>query len=280
MLIKMFLEHMKINRDLADKTIEKYETNLRLLQDGINVSLENATYSDLMSYVADLRDRGMQNTTINNKLVTIKAFYSLMVKIGRVDNNPAKALDLIKIKNKDENFKRTIKEEKINKAVKYLEDNSSTRNELMFKIFVKLGLRLSELTNIKIYDIVDNTLTITRKGGERQTLPLNDELVELINTYINNERGETDSEYLFITRQSPQISGRSVQRIVKKTLKRFVDDKSLCHTHQLRHFCFSRLVRKGVNLNVVKEIANHKSIEMTKRYLHNDMADIKNALSI
>lgn len=126
-----------------------------------------------------------------------------------------------------------------------------------------VGLRVSEVINLKIEDIDSKRMIINiklAKGSKDRIVPLSENILQLLRNYFKLYKPR---EYLFNGQKSLQYSSESCNKIIKKYL-----DSSNFHFHQLRHSCFTTLLENGTDLRVIQKIAGHSSSKTTEIYTH------------
>lgn len=164
---------------------------------------------------------------------------------------------------------REIKYTPTHEEVKKLKDfyNNKTylmsRNKTIIYTFINLGLRGSELLNLKRCDVDLNNNLITirkRKGNIDQQLPLNKEIKNQLTKYIN--RYEIENEYLFVTRNNNPMNMSDLHYLLHKCNNKI-------NPHSLRRFCCTRMLLDGVPMVMVSRFMNHNSIELTNSYYAN-----------
>lgn len=165
-------------------------------------------------------------------------------------------------------FKRPKKEKKLPRVIdgELIKNRLSKINNLKHKAILTLtysvGLRVSELVNIKIEDIDSNRMLIyikNAKGRKDRVVPLSEFVLELLRDYWKEYKPKT---YLFNGQNSHQYSMGSCQKIYKK----YIDQNSSIHT--LRHSSFTNLLEGGADLRVIQKIAGHSSSKTTEIYTH------------
>jgi integrase len=136
------------------------------------------------------------------------------------------------------------------------------KHKAILKLGINLGLRVSEVINLKIVDIDSPNACIhivSGKGNRDRNLPLCDGLLKLLRDYY---RVFKPIEYLFNGQKSNQYSVTSCEAIYHK----YVDKVTAFHT--LRHVCFTNLVNQNESMGRIQSLAGHKNITTTQRYLH------------
>ena len=129
------------------------------------------------------------------------------------------------------------------------------------------GLRVSELTNLKITDIDSNTMTVTirqSKGNRDRVVVLAEKLLILLRDYFKEYKPK---EYLFEGRTNGRYSERSVQQLLKQLLAKLKINKQ-GSVHSLRHSYATHLIEQGTDVRFVKDLLGHKSIKTTLIYTH------------
>lgn len=166
------------------------------------------------------------------------------------------------------NFKRPRSERKLPKVIdsKFILDKLSKIENLKHKTILSLtfsvGLRVSEIVNLKIKDIDSNRMIINirnAKGKKDRVVPLSQTILELLREYWKSYK---PVEYLFNGQNNLQYSIKSCQMIFKK----YIDKDS--HIHILRHSCFTNLLENGTDLRIIQKIAGHSSSKTTEIYTH------------
>jgi integrase/recombinase XerD len=129
------------------------------------------------------------------------------------------------------------------------------------------GLRLSELTNLQIKDIDSSSMTVKisqGKGNRDRVVVLSEKLLEILRHYFLEYKPKL---YLFEGQSGGKYSERSVQQILKKSLKKTNINKNGT-VHSLRHSYATHLIEQGTDVRFVKELLGHKSIKTTMIYTH------------
>jgi len=135
-------------------------------------------------------------------------------------------------------------------------------------LFLHTGLRVSELTNLKLtnVDLKRCQIKITRKGNKEQYLHLNGETVNTLARYLGN-RPEAENGRFFVGTNGGNIDRTHIYSIVRRYLNLAGINKSKQGPHLLRHTFCTRLHQKGVGPFVIKDLAGHKSLNTTMRYI-------------
>jgi len=165
-------------------------------------------------------------------------------------------------------FKRPKSEKKLPKVVDgdfiktQLSKIENIKHRAILTLTFSVGLRVSEIVNIKIEDIDSKRMLIhikNGKGRKDRIVPLSEKVLILLRDYFTQYKPK---EYLFNGQNSTQYSIRSCQSIYKK----YIDPTG--HIHTLRHSCFTNLLENNTDLRIIQKIAGHSNVKTTEIYTH------------
>ena len=165
-------------------------------------------------------------------------------------------------------FKRPKSEKKLPRVIdgehikSQLYKIENTKHRAILTLTYSVGLRVSEIVNLKIEDIDSKRMLIhikNAKGRKDRIVPLSEVVLVLLRNYFKEYKPK---EYLFNGQFGGKYSTASCQKIYKK----YIDDKTSIHT--LRHSSFTNLLESGVDTAIIQKIAGHSSIKTTQVYLH------------
>lgn len=149
------------------------------------------------------------------------------------------------------------KDELINSISKII----NLKHKAIISLAYSVGLRVSEIINLKIEDIDSKRMIIhikNGKGRKDRIVPLSENILKLLREYWLEYRPK---EYLFNGQTTLQYSSTSCNAIVKK----YIDQKY--HFHLLRHSCFTHLIENGTDCRIIQKIAGHSNIKTTEGYM-------------
>ena len=165
-------------------------------------------------------------------------------------------------------FKRPKSEKKLPRVIDgefikaQLSKISNLKHKTILTLTYSVGLRVSEIVNLKIEDIDSKRMLIyikNAKGRKDRIVPLSEAVLELLRKYYIEYKPK---QYLFNGQNSIQYSIGSCQKIYKK----YIDSNSSIHT--LRHSSFTNLLESGTDLRIIQKIAGHSSSKTTEIYTH------------
>ena len=165
-------------------------------------------------------------------------------------------------------FKRPKSEKKLPKVIdgeliiNQLLKIENLKHRAILTLTFSVGLRVSEIVNIKIEDIDSKRMLIhikNAKGRKDRIVPLSQNVLTLLREYFKQYRPK---EYLFNGQNSTQYSIGSCQSIYKK----YIDQNSSIHT--LRHSSFTNLLENGTDIRIIQKLAGHSNVKTTEIYTH------------
>jgi site-specific recombinase XerD len=165
-------------------------------------------------------------------------------------------------------FKRPKSEKKLPKVVdnEYIKEKLNKIDNLKHKTILTLtysvGLRVSEIVNLKIEDIDSKRMLIhikNAKGRKDRLVPLSSNVLNFLRDYYKKYRPK---EYLFNGQSSLKYSVGSCQQIYKK----YIEPDG--HIHTLRHSFATSLLENGTDLRIIQKILGHSNAKTTEIYTH------------
>lgn len=285
-IIQNYLD-FKINEGrLGKNTIKAYKHDLDKFSDFIN-GKETALIDreDIKKFIGHLRNNSNSDIAVARKISTLRSFFNYLLIEQKINISPLLSIRTPKIQEKEPNFLSFEESQQLLETIKQKASPFyKVRDYTIVKLFLTTGMRLRELTNIKIQDInlIDKRIKITRKGGKEQYIPLNDNICKVLKIYIK-QRPQIDDSCLFISRKKRGISPSEIYHLVKKYLYLADITNKKIAVHSLRHTVATSLLANGVNLLSIKKLLGHKRITSTEIYTHindNDLILAVNKLNI
>ncbi len=260
-----FINHAFAEQQLSQRTIEVTIRKLKFLEKhGINLTASSSELKkQAMNHFAARLRNGIEGKTLNDYVKALNRW--------------------CKFRNLDLKFKKykepeTIIRIPLSSDIKALLDACNKRNiidrrdKTIIYFISQSGLRREEVCNLNLDDIdwKNCSIRVKGKGGKTRSvvLPrrvLHGHNVPSIKNYIKNWRMNTDAKALF-TGKKGRLNPASIQRIIKKRARQA--GLPWLHTHSLRHYYATNLLRAGINIRMVQALLGHADIKTTGRYLH------------
>ena len=269
--ISQYIEYLTIERGLSTNTIFAYERDLKEFSDFLfseNI-IENKDIKrqHISLFIKYLREKKLTPSTIFRKLASIKGYFLYLTTNGKINENPALAIDMPKLRRKLPVILT------YNEVEKLLKTKMSTIDKAIFELLYSSGLRVSELTNLKLNDI-DYTLQILKcmgKGSKERIVPVNKKAIKAIKTYLKErefiiKKFKLSTKRLFILDTGKVINRQYVYNFIHNIGINIVNKNISPHT--IRHSFATHLLENGADLRVVQELLGHCDISTTQLYTH------------
>ncbi len=271
---KDFLSYLTYQKGYSQNTVTSYEKDLIEYFDFLeknNCEYNLVDYNDLKKYLRFLNDKKLKNNTISRKISSLRSFYRYLVNNTKLESNPFLLLSLPKKEKKLPNFLYMNELEdlfEIPKTNNLLEQ----RNTLILELLYATGIRVSELTNIKIKDIDFNnrTILVTGKGNKKRYVIFGKKSQEVLNYYLSDsyqKLNKNNSDYLILNNHGSKITPRSICNILNDIISHTSLKKHIS-PHTLRHTFATHLLERGAELLTVQELLGHANLSTTSIYTH------------
>lgn len=272
--VEGYLTYMTTERQVSPRTAAAYRSDL-LRMAGFLRSLKRRRGSDvspvdLEKYLTKLRTEGLQSSTVARHGASIRSFYGYLEETGSVRENPARHLEAPKL------WKRVPRTLSGDEVVSLLEAPDiktplGLRDRAMFEVMYGTGMRVSELTGLRLdeTDLHEATVLVRGKGGKQRLLPLGRQARSWLEKFIEKGRGairnSRASREVFVNNRGRALTRMGFWKILKKHSAE-VGLASRVTPHILRHSFATHLLEGGADLRTVQELLGHSSIRTTQIY--------------
>ncbi len=270
---KMYLETDKFH---AKNTVNSYMSDVEdygiYLKKYRNITyLEDVEKQDVLAYLANLKNNKKTVTSIARKLSSIKALHHFLatelrgfIDISKYISTPKKEVKIPAVLSKEEVL---LLIENIDKESKVY-----SRNHAIIELLFSCGLRVSELTELKIVNLhmVKKYIMIDGKGSKERLVPMSENAIVILRDYMLNERQtltKEPSEFVFLNYKGEHLSRVSVFKLLKDLARKAGINKDIS-PHTLRHSNATFLLNKGVGLKTIQQLLGHEDISSTQIYTH------------
>lgn len=272
----IFINYLAVERGLSRNTIVSYRRDLTgylgYLKSRRIGHLEKAERNQISDFIFELKNQGLEASSIARKLAAVKGFYRFLVREKILKNDPTSLLESPKLWKK---IPETLSIQEIESLIAQpnWRKNSGIRDRAILELLYASGMRVSELTRLKLGDVNFDVgfLRCLGKGNKERIVPLGSQALRWLNKYIASARPyllkKNFSDVLFLTRLHKRISRQSVWKMIKK-YARDARIKKAIHPHILRHSFATHLLERGADLRSVQEMLGHSDISTTQVYTH------------
>ncbi|MCF8225554.1 MAG: site-specific tyrosine recombinase XerD [Bacteroidales bacterium] len=278
--VKDYRTFLRLEKGLSENSVDAYQKDVRKLIRFLELNdttlLPGEITPDLLhNFVAWLKETGLSGRTQSRIISGIRSFFSFLEMEERIGKNPALTLESPRIARI---LPEVLTVEEIDRLFSGIDLSKpeGRRNRAMLELLYSCGLRVSELTGLKISDVYpdEGFVRIVGKGDKERLIPISRVALNEIEKYmpdrnsmLNIDKGNTD--VLFLNRRGKQLTRVMIFTIVKD-LARKTGLKKTISPHTFRHSFATHLVNGGADLRAVQEMLGHESIVTTEIYTHLD----------
>lgn len=280
-----FKNFLKLERGLAENSVESYLRDLAKLASFVQDerSPESISEEDIHRFLAFLTEIGMSSTSQARILSGVKAFFEYMRLERRRDTDPTYLISSPRLTRK---LPEVLQVQEIEDMLSCVDHSTpeGTRNRAILEVMYSSGLRVSELTEMKITQchFEEGYLLVVGKGNKARLVPTGSAAIKYTEIYLEEVRKHMEvkkgyEDHLFLNRRGAALSRVMVFYIVRDLAEKAGIHKTIS-PHTLRHSFATHLVEGGADLRAVQEMLGHESITTTEIYTHLDRAYLQQTL--
>ena len=276
-LIDDYERYLLIDQGKSQNTIQSYMRDLKKFVTFINeqelVEINNINKDTIQLYIISLNKAGYAASTTNRMISTLKNFFHYLIREQKMDHNP---MNLIQGAKNRKHLPKTLSSKEIDRLLEApdTETNNGIRDRAILEVMYASGLRVSELTHLKMNELHLELgfIQTVGKGDKERIIPIGEEALFWIKKYLEEvypiyAKKSTDSTILFLTQRGKQFTRQGIW----KNLKKYVNLAGIDHEvspHILRHSFATHLLENGADLRMVQELLGHSDISTTQIYTH------------
>ena len=284
--IKEFKSYLRIERSLSDNTIDSY---LRDIQKLANFSEEKdlnelqITKTEVKEFISEINKEGISARSQSRIISGIKAFYKYLILEDYLKVNPTELIESPKIGMK---LPDTLSIEEIDFLISAIDLShpQGERNRAILEVLYSCGLRVSELTSLKLSDIrfKEGYVKVVGKGNKERFAPIGSSAIKFLNIYLKEIRNHQDikkgsEDIVFLNRRGNKLTRVMIFTIIKQLAEK-IGMKKKISPHTFRHSFATHLIEGGADLRAIQEMLGHESITTTEIYTHLDREYLREAI--
>ncbi len=268
-LLKDYSYYLKVERAMSHNTVEAYLSDLQEFFSITGLSPKDVSPDSIMTCLGGL---SVSERTQARMLSALRSFFGWMQLEGEREDNPAEHVDFPKIGRYLPSVLSVGEVDAIMKSVD-LSAPSGLRDRAILEVLYGCGLRVSELTSLRISDIFlgEGFVRVTGKGDKQRVVPIGESAEQAVRAYmeVRPEPQPKAEDILFLGKSGNALSRVSIFNLVKKQAMIAGIHKEIS-PHTFRHSFATHLIENGADLRVVQEMLGHESILTTEIYTHID----------
>lgn len=280
-----FIRSLLLERGLSQNTAAAYSVDVGhfiSFAESEGLTLDRVTDSDIHSFLCLIHEMGISPRSQARILAGIRSFFKFAVSEEYIEADPS---ELIESPRLGRTLPDVLSVDEIDAMIAALPaDKSETvRNRAIIETLYGSGLRVSELTDLRIshINLDDGYMLVEGKGSKQRLVPLSPVSIERIREYLpERERLNVkpgNGDILFLNRRGAAMTRVMVFYIIRNAAAMAGIEKKVS-PHTLRHSFATHLLEGGANLRAIQEMLGHESIATTEIYLHLDRTTLRTEL--
>ncbi|MGB0455380.1 MAG: site-specific tyrosine recombinase XerD [Flavobacteriaceae bacterium] len=286
--LRDFEHYLKIERGLSIHTINSYRMDVQKLISFLEthkktISPITIDFETVQVFLYELAKK--VNARTQSRVISgLRSFFDYLIFENYRTDNPLEQIEAPKIGRK---LPDTLSVKEIDTIVAAIDLSTplGERNRAIIETLYSCGLRVSELTNLKLSDLFfdEGFIKVTGKGNKQRFVPIGNHTQKFINLYKNHARRSLtiDPQHmdtLFLNQRGKQLTRAMIFTIVKTFTKKAGIQKSIS-PHTFRHSFATHLLENGADLRAIQVMLGHESITTTEIYMHVDKSHLKDVIT-
>lgn len=279
---RKYLRYLKLERNYTANTVEAYRNDLAHLERYMKregLTPETVRREHLEHFAATLHEHGIGPSSQARILSGVRSFFKYLQMEGYISDDPSELLEWPHL---GEHLPEVLTTEEIDRmeAAIDLSKPEGQRNKAIIEVLFSCGLRVSELTALKLSDLFmsDNFVRIKGKGRKERLVPISAKAVKELKLWfidrnrMNIKPGEED--FIFLNRRGAHLTRTMILIMIKRCAEAAGIEKTVS-PHTLRHSFATALLKGGADLRAIQMMLGHESISTTEIYTHVDMTTLR-----
>ena len=277
--LKDYQSYLRIERGLSQNTIASYSLDIKKLmqwleENSIRESPEKITEKTLQEFIYQVA-KSMTPRTQSRIISGLRGFFNYLIFEEYRNTNPLELMESPKVGQK---LPDTLSEEEIDAIISAIDLSKpqGQRNKAILETLYGCGLRVPELTELKISDLFfeEGFIKVTGKGDKQRLVPIAGSTIKYIDLYVKEIRvhqtiAENAKDTLFLNRRGKPLTRAMIFTIVKNLTELSGIQKNVS-PHTFRHSFATHLLQNGADLRAIQQMLGHESITTTEIYTHID----------
>ncbi|MFC1534918.1 site-specific tyrosine recombinase XerD [Thermodesulfobacteriota bacterium] len=281
LLADQFINHLRVERGLADNTIQSYSLDLmrffRFLELK-RISPLHVARDDITEYIGTLREE-LSVRSIARNLSALKMLFRFLISDGKIKDSPARLLESMKL---PQRLPEILSRNEVDLLLSQpdLSSDLGRRDKAMLELLYATGLRVSELVGLHLVNInlEAGYVRTIGKGSKERMVPMGEKAIDALKSYISTGRAgllkKGGLPNLFVNSRGGPISRQGFWKNIKRYGIMAGIQKKIT-PHKLRHSFATHLLEGGADLRSVQVMLGHSDISTTQIYTHINREKLK-----
>lgn len=281
-IVSRYRRYLKLEKGYSANTLDAYMRDVDKLLRYLAVEQVNVLdvkLEDLEHFAAFISDLGIGPRSLARILSGVRQFYRFLVIDGYLEVDPTELLESPKQPDHLPEVLSTAEVDLLEQAID-LSKWEGHRNRAIIEVLFSCGLRVSELTNLKLSNlyIEEQYIRVMGKGSKERLVPISPRALDELNYWFSDRNvmkikpGEED--YVFLNRRGHHLT----RTMILIMIKRYAVEAGIKKTispHTLRHSFATSLLEGGADLRAIQAMLGHESIGTTEIYTHIDTSTLR-----
>lgn len=284
-IVRGYVRFLKLERNFSANTLEAYQRDLQKLLIYVRdrgLDLRSLSLSDLQHFSAGLHDIGIQPSSHCRILSGIRSFFRFLQLDGYRDDDPTELLESPQI---GDHLPEVLTEEEVDRLESSIDLSKweGHRNRAIIEVLFSCGLRVSELTNLKLSNIYteEQFIRVLGKGTKERLVPISSRAIHELELWFIDRNQMTiksgEGDYVFLNRRGAHLTRNMIHTMIKRQSAEAGIKKNIS-PHTLRHSFATALLEGGADLRVIQALLGHESIDTTVIYTHIETSVLRREL--
>ena len=281
-LIRKYQRYLKLEKGYSPNTLDAYirdvDKLLKFLSDEEKTPQE-AKLEDIENFAAAVCDLGIGARSLARILSGVRQFYRFLVLDGYMEADPTELLESPKQPQHLPEVLSPAEVDMLERAID-LSKWEGHRNRAIIEVLFSCGLRVSELTHLKLSNLYreEQFVRVMGKGSKERLVPISPKALQELDYWFADRNQmkikEGEEDYVFLNRRGAHLT-RTMILIMIKNYARDAGIKKTISPHTLRHSFATALLEGGANLRSIQAMLGHESIGTTEIYTHIDTTTLR-----
>lgn len=282
-ILLSYRSYIRLEKRLAENTVESYMTDLEnfshFIQHHWDVAPNKVAPEMIERHQAWLFEQGREAASQARALSSIKSFFNFLLLEERMDNSPA---EFIEAPRTGRQLPDTLSTHEIDLLLDSIDRTTpkGRRDSAMLEVLYSCGLRVSELTSLRLSDLFfgEGYIRVVGKGNKQRLVPISTIARDKVQIYLEDRRqSESESDILFLNNRGDALTRVMVFTIIRQAALRAGIRKKIS-PHTFRHSFATHLLEGGASIRQVQEMLGHESILTTEIYTHLDSTHLRSTV--
>ena len=281
--IARYLSYLQNEKRRSRLTVETYRTVLDDFMGHLDKAeiydIEEITTRDIREWQMQHSERGEAASTIAKRLSALRSWFSYLRRAKIYSHDIMAKITSPKRPQTLPVFFKEKEVERIYDAGIFGDDFEGERDKLMLRMLYETGMRRSELVGLteKSVDLSGKSIKVLGKRNKERVIPIENELVQNIERYLALKKQiESCDEALFVSKKGKAIGSNKVYTTVKRYMTPLTNADRIS-PHVFRHTFATHILNEGADINAIKELLGHSSLNATEIYTHVTREHLKEA---